>query len=206
MTRRCLIFLFLLLLLSACHVTNITSSWKADQIDLHGFEKVLVLGIIPDSSRALRQNMEKALTNQLKDRGINAVSAFDEFGPKVFKKITEGEVDSQIKKKGFDAVITITLLNKRKERYYIPARVEYTPFWYDYSFFWGYYSSLYGRIYEPGYYTEDTRYFWESNLYDLKRNKLLYSVQGNAFNIADAESYGNDYAKVIIKDLMRRKP
>lgn len=202
--KRIICFLSLLTLLAACRSTYITSSWKSEKAEPHTFKRLLVIGIIPDSSRALRQNMEKALTEDLKQRGINAISAFEEYGPKTFNKMDEEQANAQIRKKGFDGVITITLINKRKEQSYVPANV-YTTYGYNFPLFWGYYSLQYERVYQPGYYDVDTHYFWESNLYDLNNGKLLYSVQSNAFNVYDAVGYSNDYARVIMKDLVKNK-
>jgi hypothetical protein len=147
--------------------------------------------------------MEKELVQDLKAKGQNAVSAFDEFGPKAFKRMTEQQVNDQIKKKGYDGVITITMLNKQKEKYYVPGSMYYTPFSYDYGYFWGYYSGIYDRVYEPGYYESGTNYLWESNLFDLDKGKLIYSVQSNSFDPYNAQTLGKDYGKSIARDMIK---
>ncbi len=68
-----------------------------------------------------------------------------------------------------------------------------------YNRFWPYYGTLNYRIYEPGYYVTDTRYFWESNVYDVSTQSLLYSVQTKSFDPATSESLGHEYGKLIIK-------
>ena len=66
-----------------------------------------------------------------------------------------------------------------------------------------YYSrTLYGRIYSPGYYTTNTRYFWESNLYDLSDGKLIYSAQSQSFEPSTSERLGKEYGKLIVDDIL----
>lgn len=198
-------YLLLLTLFSiaGCKSTYVTSSWKADVAKLHKYDKILVLGIISDSSRAIRQVMEKELVDELRSKGITAVSAFEEYGPKAFKRMSEEQMNEQIKKKGFDGVITISLLDRSRERYYVPGEVYYTPFGYGYGYFWGYYSTMYDRLYQPGYYETVTNYLWESNLFDLSDGKLIYSVQSNSFDPESLGALGHDYSRGIVKDLMK---
>lgn len=190
-------------LLAACSSTYITSSWKAPNAKAREYNKLLVLGIMGDKYRPFRQQMENALEQDLHAQGINAISALEQYGPQAFQKLTEEQVNERIKKKGFDGVITISLLSKEKEKDYVPGDPYYTPFGYDYPYFWGYYDAIYDLVYNPGYYVEDTYYFWESNLYDLHNGKLVYSVQSKSFDPDNAQSLGIQYGKLIVNDLIR---
>ena len=53
------------------------------------------------------------------------------------------------------------------------------------------------RVYQPGYYVNDTRYFWESNLYELKTGQLLYSIQTQSFDPSSTESMAHEYGEKI---------
>ncbi|MBP6591362.1 MAG: hypothetical protein KA229_14725, partial [Chitinophagaceae bacterium] len=101
-------------------------------------------------------------------------------------------------------VLTVVLLDKTRERYYVPGRVQYTPYTIYYNRFWGYSRTIYGRIYSEGYYTEDTKYFWETNLYDLATNDLVYSAQSQSFDPSSSESLGHEYGQMIAKDLVKK--
>ena len=61
------------------------------------------------------------------------------------------------------------------------------------------------RIYTKGYYVFNTKYFWESNLYDLKSNRLLYSAQSQSFDPVSTESLSHEYGKMIVKDMVKNK-
>ncbi|WP_156123606.1 hypothetical protein [Flavihumibacter sp. ZG627] len=67
--------------------------------------------------------------------------------------------------------------------------------------FWGYYRTIYDRVYTPGYYTSTTKYFWETNLYDLSDMSLIYSTQTESFDPESSERLGHEYGKLIISDL-----
>jgi len=155
-----------------------------------------------DQSQSLRISMEEQLANELRGSGINAVPATSEFSTRSFNN--EGKALKALRNKGYDAVITIGLLDKSKETHYNPGTVTYEPYGVYYGHFWGYYHTIYGRVYTPGYYSTDTKFFWETNLYDLKSDKLLYSVQSESFDPASAQTLGSDYAKQVIKNMVKQ--
>lgn len=187
------------LFVTACSTTKITSSWKAANLQPKKYSKILVLGLIKDSDRSLQEKMEMHLADDLKSKGYNAVGSLQEFGPKAFANLTEAEAIARLKQSNIEAVVTIVLLDKQKERNYVPGRMYYSPYVMYYNRFWPYYGTLNYRIYEPGYYVTDTRYFWESNVYDVSTQSLLYSVQTKSFDPATSESLGHEYGKLIIK-------
>ena len=111
----------------------------------------------------------------------------------------------KLQNSGFDAVITIVLLDKQKERYYVPGRLNYSPYAGYYHHFWGYYTTIYDRVYAHGYYVTNTKYFWESNLFDVASKELIYSVQTESFDPASSESLAHEYGKLIVKDMVKNQ-
>lgn len=192
----------LLLFLISCNSTKITSSWKADNAQKNNYKKVLVMGIFKD--RSIREKVEIQMVNQLNSLGYTAVSALAEYGPKEFEKMKEEEVAGKLKTSGYDAVLTTVLLDKSKEENYNPGNVSYQPVGYRYNRFGRYYTTVYGRVYEPGYYSTSTQYFLESNLYDLSTGDLKYSVQSKSFSPSSISELANDYSKRIVKDLEQK--
>lgn len=193
---------FSLLFMMSCGTSRITSAWKAPDLVPQRFQKIMVLGVIHTADRRLQENMENHMVGDLRSMGYNAVSSMQEYGPKAFDKMDEQAAMDKLKNSGVDAVITIVLLDKQKEKNYIPGHIYYySPYSYYYWNFWGYHTAIYHRIYEPGYYVTDTRYFWESNLYEMSTQKLLYSVQTQSFNPTDSESLAHEYGQLIIKKM-----
>lgn len=197
--------LFLLLAAAGCTTSRMTTSWKASDVATREYKKILVVGLIRESDRTIQENMENHFVGDLKDLGYNAISSLKEYGPKAFDKMDEATTLEQLKNSGVDAVLTIVLLDKEKEKQYVPGRITYSPYGYYYNRFWGYRSTLYRRIYEPGYYVTDTRYFWESNFYDMTNGqKLVYSAQTQSFDPITSESMGHEYGKMIVQDMVKK--
>ncbi len=186
-----------------CSSSKITHTWKAENETIQQYKKVLVLGLIKEADRSIQENMENHLVSDLELLGYQAVSSLREFGPKAFDKMTEEKALEKLKNSAIDAVITIVLLDKEKESRYVPGNVFYSRYGIYHNRFWGYRASLYQRIYEPGYYVTDTKYFWESNVYDMSTQKLVYSVQTQSFDPANSESMAHEYGKLIVKSMVK---
>jgi hypothetical protein len=165
----------------------------------------MVVGIIRDADRNMRSVMETHIVNDLKDRGFPAFSAYEEYGPKALQGMNEEAVKEKLANEGVDAVITVVLLDKQRERYYVPGHVFYSPYITYQNRFWGYYRSINTRIETPGYYQQTAKYFWESNFYDLHTKKLVYSVQTESFDPSSAESMAHEYGKKIVQSLLDEK-
>ncbi|MBP9099068.1 MAG: hypothetical protein KBF74_09655 [Ferruginibacter sp.] len=188
----------------SCSSSRITHSWKSDNIPEKKFSKIMVVSVIAGSDWSIRDKMEAHLVGDLTDRGYVAVSAIKEYGPKYFENMKEAEVLDKLSNSGVDAVITVVLLDKNKERYYVPGRVYYSPYTIYQRNFWGYYTTIYERIYTPGYYQVDTKYFWESNFYDLKNKNLLYTVQTETFDPESVEILAHEYGLLIVNDMNKK--
>ncbi|MBK7289604.1 MAG: hypothetical protein IPI78_04775 [Chitinophagaceae bacterium] len=205
MKRIFLLSIAMLLLFSGCGVsTQLTSSWKAEETISPKLKRIVVLGLIRDNEGSLRETMEQHLVDDLKALGYDAVCSCNEYNPKLFENMSEQQAIDKLRNAGVDAVLTIVLLNKTRERYYIPQRVQYSAFEYSQNRFWNYSRFMFDRIYSDEYYVTDTKYYWESNLYDLAGNKLLYSAQSQSFDPNSTNKLGHEYGQVIIKDLVKK--
>jgi hypothetical protein len=160
-------FLFLpmlifVLFINSCSSTSVTSTWKAQDFTAPKYNKIMVVGIFRGADVQLQQQMEAHLVGDLNAQGLKAYSSFQEYGPKALQNMNEDAINKKLAAEGVDAVVTITLLDKERERYYTPGRVVYTPYATYHNYFHGYYRSIYTRIETPGYYQTLTKYFWES--------------------------------------------
>lgn len=198
------ISLCLLLVAGACSNSKVTSSWKAKDVTDQQYKKILVLGLVRDTDRSIQMNMEIHLVGDLQELGYHAISSLQQYGPKAFDKMDEETAIAKLKNTGVDAVITMVLLDKKRERNYVPAIMQDSPLGYFYNRFWPYRTALYNRVYEPGYYITNTEYFWESHLYDMSNQQLVYSVQTQSFDPASSEIMGHQNGQTIVKDLVKQ--
>jgi hypothetical protein len=190
-------------MLFSCQTSKITDTWTAKNIQPKKYNKVLVLGVLKDNDRELQVKMEDHLAGDLKDMGYNALPANKVFSLGTFTKGDTAKAIAAINSENFDAVLTIVLLDKVKERYYVPGRVVYTPYSVYYNRFDRYYFTMYDRIYSEGYYTTDTKIFWESNFYDIVNKQMVYSAQTRSFNPGSKQSLAHYYGVLIANNLAK---
>ncbi len=189
----------------ACADVKITHSWKTESSQQNKFNKIMVVGLFTNKDRGLREQMENHLQGDLQELGLNAVSSMKRYGPNSFEQLNEDALLSKIEDDGVDAVLTIVLLDRKKEKYYVPGRVYFSPFYSYHNRFGPYWGVMYERIYSPGYYQSRTKYFWESNIYDLKTKQLIYSIQTESFDPDEASALAHRYGKVIINDMKQKQ-
>lgn len=189
----------------SCQTSKITNTWTENNISPKKYAKVLVLGILTDNDRELKFKMEDHLAKDLNDLGYNALAANKIFPPNTFVKGDTARAVDAINREGFDAVLTIVLLNKVKERQYVPAKPLYDREITLFNRFNRYYYSIHDRIYAEGYYTENTKLFWESNFYDIDNKKLIYSSQTRSFDPGSKETLAHYYGILIANNLVKKK-
>lgn len=196
------IMIFISFLLLGCGSSKITSSWRAENIQPKKFNKIMVLGLIREADRTIREKMEQHFVGDLNDLGYNAIPSMSAFGPHAFRKMNKDSAVDLIRTTGADAVITIVLLDKSKEKRYVPGHFSGGI---NYGRLGDYYTYRYDRVSAPGYFVTDTKYFWESNLYDVETRQLVYSVQTQSFSPSSSEALGHEYGKLIVKDMIKQQ-
>jgi hypothetical protein len=164
---------------------------------------VVVVGIIPAKENGLREKMEQHIVGDLKSLGYNAVCSCNEIEWNAFNGLTEEEALALLKKHGVDAVFTVVMLDKTKERFPAPGRISYSPAFHNQ--FWSYYSYVQEKITEESYYATSTEYFWESHFYELFNNRLLYSAQSHSYDPVSLEALGHEYGQMIVNDMVKTR-
>ncbi|HJT74902.1 MAG TPA: hypothetical protein VJ720_12800, partial [Chitinophaga sp.] len=183
-----------LLSMAACTSTKLTSSWKTPDARLQEEKKIMVIALVPAKERTLRVQMESNLVSELRKEGYNAVSAYATYGPD--DELGKGDEKAALRKfrnSDVDQVMTIAMVDKSRERTFVPGYGGY-PY---YGGFWPYYRGWYGRMYDPGYYQVNTKYQWDTNLYDLKEKKLIYNAQTDSVDPPTAYRQAYLFAKQI---------
>lgn len=185
----------------ACASVNIRTSWVA-VIQPQSYKKILVLGITNEPEPSTRKTIESYIYNNLKEYGYAASCSCDEFGPVSFNDMTEEQALESLRNKGIDAVITVVLIDKSRERYYSAGRIFYTPYAGYQNRFWRYYGTLYSRIHQPQYYTS-ANVIWETNFYQLNRPiQLVYTAQSHAFRAPQTQALLYEYGKLVLMDML----
>lgn len=188
----------------SCSSTKINSSWKAENAQTKPYHNVMVWGLLAGKDSSLRKQIETHLMNDLVSKGYHAVSSLDVYKSKAYKKLTSNEIVDEFKLTGVDAVITIALLNKEKEEKYLPGGFYNQPASINGNLD-KYYSGIYEKVFTPGYYISTTTYFWESSLFEVKTDKMIYSVRTKSFDPNSTETLAHENWLRIIKDMVKKK-
>jgi len=199
-----LFFLPLLALIISCQPSKITQSWTAKGTVPKKYKKILVLGVLVDNDNELQVKIEDHLAGDLKDLGYNAIAANKEFPAGTFIKGDSAKAKAAIEGKGFDGILTVVLLNKTKEKFYVPGKITDYSNYNNYSRFDRYYNNVAGRIYTPGYYGEETKYVWENNFYDLYSKQMIYSARSRSFDITSKSTLAHTYGLLMVNSLVEK--
>ena len=195
---------FLTATLFSCKSTKISSSWKAENHVYKPYHNVMVWSILPETDSMLRRQIETHLVNDLVSKGYHAISSLEVYKEKAYKKLTPQQIVNEFKSSAVDAVLSVVLLNKEKEEKYYPGGFFNQPV-NDYGNLDRYYSNVYERILTPGYYARTTNYYWESNLFEIKTDELVYSVQTKSFDPYTTDLLAHENGLLIIKDMVKKK-
>ncbi|MGN7722325.1 hypothetical protein [Chitinophaga sp. 22620] len=181
--------------LPGCYSTQLTGYWRSSQEPARQYRKVLVMGMMPDT--LMRHRMEAHVAGDLTDRGILALTSFQDFDAFAFIETEDKDVMKQFRDKRIDGVLTITLVNQSMEGFFLPGSL--------YHLLCNYYSSEYYKLFAPEYYKESIQYAWESSFYDVDAGGRIFAIQTVTFDPASVEAMAHEYGKVISRQLYRHK-
>jgi len=139
------------------------------------------------------------LAQELGESGIHATTSLAAFTPAFATTFDSSNIQQKLFAKGFDGVLTIRVLRVDEYQRWVPGYA--TP--YLYGRFYRYYYR-YG-VYDFGHETTDVQVLLESNLYDLRSNKLLWTGQSIAVSRNPTKQMARQYAKNVISDMLNKK-
>ncbi|MEP3389502.1 MAG: hypothetical protein ABJO02_15020 [Reichenbachiella sp.] len=189
------------LLLFSCAPEGMRT-WSSSQDYDRKFEKVLIMGLVNDVT--LRSDIESDVVLAAGKSNLKAANGMSMFPPELGKPFEDIErVKARLREKGFDGIITVSLIDIRAERYR-EAQVSYEPLVY-YDRFRNYYYRTYDLVYRPGYYSAYSKYFIETNFYELKGGTLVWSGRSEIFDYGELESFAPQFAKRLFKELVKEQ-
>lgn len=191
-----ILFAFLIVLTTSCSSTQITSSWRDPDKQIHAgdWKKVLVVALLRNETN--RRRAEDEMVKYLHGKGITSYSYLGEnFNPK-----NEEALRNKIKDEGFDAAITMRLIDVEKEKVYTPEQHYMYPMYYrNYSHYyyrsWSYYST-------PGYYTITKKFIIETVIYSIPDDQIIWSGITETYDPAGVEKLTDEIAYAIHKKML----
>ena len=193
------IFALAAFLLAGCSQTKVTSVWVDPEYQGEGIDNVFVVGVSKDGG--LRRIFEDEFITLFKQRGLNATSSYRVISDEELRD--EKKLDDKVKASGSDTILMTRLIDIRKDTQYIPPDYVYAPPSYYYGGWHGYYNRAY--MVSPGYTVEYETAVLETNVYDLKTDKLIWSARSDAPTDGKMGKHIKDFAQSIINQLAEAK-
>ena len=179
----------------SCSITTLDPVWKDPNYQGGKLKKVLIIGIA--KNQTVRRSFEDKFVAQLKTYGTDAISSYTVIPSE--EKLDEAKANTKIKALGFGAVLVTRVVNRKKEKEYVPepyySARPYGRGWY------GSYSRGYGYATSPGYYTEYEVVNLETNIYDTQTEKLIWSGLSDTVLGGSVAVEIESVIKAIIKSL-----
>jgi len=186
-------------LLSGCSQTQVTSVWVDQEYQGDGIDNVFVVGVSRDGG--LRRIFEDEFVSLFKERGVKATASYRILPDEDLQD--EKKLDSTVRSSDSDTILMTRVIDVRKDTQYIPPDYVYAPPSYYYRGWHGYYSQAY--MVSPGYTVEYETAVLETNLYDLKTDKLIWSARSDAPTDGKVGKHIKDFARSIISRLAEAK-
>lgn len=185
-------------LMNSCATKDIVRDWNSTEESKKNVESIMIMGLVNRVS--LRSDIEHEMADVARKMGLKPTISMHMFPPELGKPFDDTErLKERLKEKGIDAILTVAIIDIKAERYVGPEKT-YVPLVY-YDQFTNYYHRTGTVVYKPGYFTLQTRYFLETNLYEVKNGKLIWSGRSYAFDPHDFEMFIPKYTKRLFKEL-----
>ena len=187
------------LFLNGCSQTKVTSVWVDPEYQGDGIDNVFVVGVSKDGG--VRRIFEDEFVALFKQKGVIATSSYRVVPDEDLQN--EKMLDIKVRESGSDTILMTRVLDIRKDTQYIPPDYVYAPPAHYYGGWHGYYNRAY--MVSPGYTVEYETAMLETNLYDLKTDKLIWSARSDAPTDGKVGQHIKDFAKFIINQLAEAK-
>lgn len=187
-------YLFSFLLVS-CAGTEIIHKQVNEAYKGKPFSNILVIAItgVEDS----RRSFERKFVAQLKSAGVKAVSSEAAIPMPADLELKKEAILKAIRQFGNDAVIITRLIDREVKEDY--TRGGYAS---SYHGYYGYYSHY---VHGPAYSSLSLTVQLETNLYDVKTEKLIWSGQSKTMSRDSKSQIIDEVIKVVINELQHDK-
>ncbi len=192
--KRFAVIFFAGVLMNACASTKLTHVWVDEASKGKSFSEFLVIGI--SDQEGIRRSFEEMFVEQLKQMGVNAVSSADTLDIPADKKLGKEPILEVVRKYQNDAVIITHLIGVEKREIYRPR----TPL---YRGYYDYYHHAYGYVHRPGYYTSHNFVKLETNVYDVKTEKPIWSGQSETWEPDSDRQTMDEVIKTVVKEMQK---
>ena len=179
--------------------TELTNSWKDPSASGVRFKKVLTVCACKDDGtrRTVEDRLAAAITGS---QPSYSVLSDDQLGDRERTK-------QALKDGGFDGVVMLRLVSVDKSQTYVPGSAYVVPVGYHSMYGgWGYGGyAAYGAVYDPGYVREDQLVNFDTNIYRVADEKLLWASRSQTSNPKSVGEVVDGIITETVKEMKRQK-
>ncbi len=188
--------LFFTFLIFSCSGTEITRNPVDEAYRGKPMSDILVIAITGNEHS--RRSFEKKFVAQLKSVGVDAISSEEAIPMPPDLELKKEAILAAVSQYENDAVIITHLIGKEEKDVYTRGGSAHGGFF-------GFYRSRYSSAHDPGYSSTSTTVRLETNLYDVKTEKLIWSGRSKTWSKGSKNQIINDVIKAVINDLQKNK-
>jgi len=192
-----LFFSFIFMIIS-CAGTELTHKQVNETYKGKPVSDILVIAITGNEDA--RRSFERKFVAQLKSAGVEAISSEEAIPMPADLELKKEMILSAVNQFRNDAVIITHLIDEEEKEAFTRGDEAHRGY---YGFYHSRYSYSYAR--DPGYSSTSINLKLETNLYDVKTEKLIWSGQSKTWNKDSKDQIINDVIKVVIDDLQNNK-
>ena len=191
------LFFFGFLIIS-CAGTELTQKQVNEDYKGKPVSDILVIAITGNEDS--RRSFERQFVAQLKSVGVEAISSEEAMPMPADLEMKKETILNAVNKYENDAVIITHLIDKEEKEACTRAGDAHRGY---YGFYHSRYTYSYAR--DPGYSSTSKTVRLETNLYDVKTEKLIWSGQSKTLSKDSKYQIINDVIKFVINDLQNNK-
>lgn len=191
------LFPFVFLIIS-CAGTELTNTQVNEAYSGKPVSDILVIAITGNEDS--RRSFERQFVAQLKSVGVEAISSEEAIPIPADLEMKKETILNAVKQFENDAVIITHLIDKEEKEAFTRGGQAHGGY---YGFYHSRYTYSYAR--DPGYSSTSKTLRLETNLYDVKTEKLIWSGQSKTLSKDSKDQIINDVIKVVINDLQNNK-
>jgi len=180
-------------LVISCAGTELTQNQTDEAYTGNPVSDILVIAITGNEHN--RRSFETKFVAQLKSVGVDAVSSEKAIPMPANLELKKEMILNAVNQYKNDAVIITHLIGKDEKDVYTRGGSAHRGFY-------GFYRSRYS---DPGYSSTTTTVRLETNLYDVKTEKLIWSGKSDTWSKDSKDKIINDVIKAVIKNLQKNK-
>jgi hypothetical protein len=189
------LFSFAFLIIS-CGGTEITQTQVDEAYKGKPVSDILVIAITGNEHG--RRSFEKKFVAQLKSVGVDAISSEKAIPMPPDLELKKVTILAAVNQYENDAVIITHLIGEEEKDVYTRGGSAHGGYY-------GFYRSRYSYAHDPGYSSTSTTLRLETNLYDVKTEKLIWSGESKTWSKDSKDQIISDVIKAVINNLQKNK-